>query len=70
MLSEAYQRVATLQFGSNCYSFIAIFVHSALLRSSLNESLLSICETSQRRDLHYFNTLRCEVLQLTKHKFS
>jgi len=25
MLSEAYQRVATLQLGSNCCSFIAIF---------------------------------------------
>jgi len=25
MLSEAYQRVATLQLGSNCYSYIVIF---------------------------------------------
>jgi len=25
MLSEAYQRVAMLQLGSNCCSFIAIF---------------------------------------------
>jgi len=25
MISEAYQRVATLQIGSNCCSFIAIF---------------------------------------------
>jgi len=25
MLSEAYQRVATLQLGSNCCSFIVIF---------------------------------------------
>jgi len=25
MLSEAYQRVATLQLGSNCCSFVAIF---------------------------------------------
>jgi len=25
MLNEAYQRVATLQLGSNCYNFIAIF---------------------------------------------
>jgi len=25
MLSEAYQRVATLQLGSNCCNFIAIF---------------------------------------------
>jgi len=34
MLSEAYQRVATLQLGSNCCSFIAIFDGS-----SLNEPL-------------------------------
>jgi len=35
MLSEAYQRVATLQLGSICRSFIAIFaaLSSAALKS-------------------------------------
>jgi len=41
MLSEAYQRVATLQLGSNCCSFIAIF--TALSSATLySERALSI----------------------------
>jgi len=44
MLSEAYQRVATLQLGSNCFSFNAIFAALSSATLSQNEPLLFLEE--------------------------
>jgi len=48
MLSEAYQRVATLQLGSDCCSFIAIFaaLSSATLKSERALKHNSVFETT------------------------
>jgi len=52
MLSEAYQRVATLQLGSNCCSFIAIFaaLSSATLKS---ERALRVIQGQPRAKVVY-----------------
>jgi len=49
MLSEACQRVATLQLGSNCCNFIAIFI---ALRSATQK-----CEQALKRPTFLLPTL-------------
>jgi len=41
MLSETYQRVATLQLSSNCCSFIAIFAAALKSERALNVQMIN-----------------------------